>query len=186
MKKSNHSFIKNNLQFILAFFCVFHFDFPIKFKAIPNKPPEVKIDTVVFKKILFDSDLKERINLCNVAFEQNRPVTKTTIKNYIFLLNKELKIKAFNKPEVVTGASLQLVGSTEWITLMEWHFSTRKKAEGFETALNKLRDGQIWHTIVPMGFKWIRSGDKIYVMKYAPSRDFNPVANRIFECVMRQ
>ena len=186
MKKSNHLFIRSSVQFILAFFCILHVGFPIKFKANPNKAPEVKIDTVVFKKILFDSDLEEKINLCKVEFRKIRHITKIDIETDIKLLNKELKAKDFNRMEVVTGITFQLTDRAEWVTLMEWHFSTSKKAEEVETALNKLKEGQIWHTIVPIGYKWIKSGNKIYAMKYSPRRDKNTVANGIFECVTRQ
>lgn len=145
----------------------------------------LKFDTIVLHpNVPYSSDLKMKVTGCigqrvfaADSFDMDHA------RGAIRLFNKELKTYAFSRIKVITGAYIRSAAGETWTGLMEWHFAGEADAVYVEKALNKLDRGIIRHTIYPAACYFLRSGKKIYVIRYGPRSTGNRDVDEIFNCI---
>lgn len=145
----------------------------------------LKFDTVVLHpNVPYSSDIKLKVTGCiGQRVYAADSFDLDNAKGYIRFFNKELKTYAFSNIQVITGAHMMSAAGESWISLMEWHFVNEAAAIRIEKQLNKLDRGIIRHTIYPAACHFMRSGKKIYVIRYAPRRTGNKDVDEIFNCI---
>ncbi|MFK8100947.1 MAG: hypothetical protein AB8G15_00415 [Saprospiraceae bacterium] len=135
---------------------------------LSTEDDKLKIDTLILKDIVFESDLSFIIESCLDKAYETKSLTKKDVKYLKNLFNKELDTKVFNQIGVATGKILRFTEYKRWVRVVELHFESEDITDTVEYHLGKLDQGIIRRTIYPNRCDFVRKEKKIYLLQYSP------------------